>query len=73
MDNVVFERLEKLEAKIDAIFVSVEQTRNYFKWTMIITLIMFVIPLIGLIIVIPSLMGSYGAALELSGLSGLGM
>lgn len=46
-------RLEKQEAKIDQIYVSVEKTRKYFLWTMIITIVMFVLPLIGVIAVIP--------------------
>jgi len=73
MDNVVFERLEKLEAKIDAILVSVEKTRNYFKWTMIITLVMFVIPLVGLVVFVPSFISSYDVVDGFDEISGLGL
>jgi hypothetical protein len=48
-----------LEAKIDAIYVSVEKTRKYFFWTMIITVAVVVLPLIGLFFAIPSFMKNY--------------
>ncbi len=41
------------DAKLDAIYTSVEKTRKYFLWTLIISVAMVVLPLIGLIVVIP--------------------
>jgi hypothetical protein len=52
-------KLNELEKKIDAIYVSVEKTRNYYKWTMIITVALFVLPLIGLAFALPSFMSNY--------------
>lgn len=49
-----------IEKKLDAIFVSVEKTRKYFKWTMIITIVVIVLPLIGLVFAIPAFLNSYG-------------
>ncbi len=46
-------RLEKLEQKLDATFVSAEKTRKYILWGMISTLVTFLLPLIGLAFVIP--------------------
>jgi len=46
-------KLEELEAKIDAIYISAEKTRKYFLWTMIGGIATFVLPLIGLALVIP--------------------
>jgi len=43
-----------LETKIDAIYESVEKTRKYFMWTLIITVALVVLPLIGLMFVLPS-------------------
>lgn len=40
--------------KIDAIYKSVEKTRKYIMWTAIITIAVIVLPLIGLVFVIPS-------------------
>ena len=52
-DDLILKKLEEHEAKLNAIFVSVEKTRKYFMWTLIITVITVVLPLIGLGIVIP--------------------
>lgn len=53
MENDITKKLEEQEKKIDAIYVSVEKTRKYFLWTLIATLITFILPLIALIVVIP--------------------
>lgn len=48
------EKILEIEKKIDAIYVSVEKTRKYFLWTLIITLVLFFLPLIGLVFAIPA-------------------
>lgn len=53
------ETTQRLEQKIDAIYVSVEKTRKYFFWTMVVTLVLFILPLIGLVFAIPSFLSSY--------------
>lgn len=57
---------QDLENKLNAIYKSVESTRKIFKWTLIITVATIVIPLIGLIFVIPYF-------LQTINLSGLGL
>jgi uncharacterized membrane-anchored protein len=57
-------KLDELEKKIDAIYVSVEKTRNYYKWTMIITVALFILPLIGLVFAIPSFMTNYVGGIQ---------
>jgi hypothetical protein len=42
-----------MEEKVDKIYVSVEKTRRYFMWTLIISIAVIVLPLIGLLITIP--------------------
>lgn len=64
MDEELLQRLDAQEKKIDAIYKSVEKTRRYFKWTLIITIALIVLPAIGLIFVIPF----YLNTLNLSGL-----
>ncbi len=64
MDTEILKKLENLEAKIDAIYVSTEQTRKYFFWTMVLTVVVFVVPLIGLMFVIPTFISSYTAGME---------
>ena len=55
------EKLELLEKKIDAVYVSVEKTRKYFLGTMIVTVVAFVLPLIGLVFAIPAFLSSLSA------------
>ena len=47
------QRLVQMEEKVDKIYVSVEKTRRYFMWTLIISIAVIVLPLIGLLITIP--------------------
>lgn len=52
-------RMEILDQKINAIYISVEKTRKYFFWTMIITIVLFILPIIGLLFAIPSFLSTY--------------
>ena len=61
-------KIAELEKKIDEIYISVEKTRKYFFWTMVITLIVFVLPLIGLLFVIPSFLSNYTEAISTLGI-----
>lgn len=63
-NTVSEERFNLIEKKIDAIYITVEKTRKYFFWTMIITVGAVVIPLIGLAFAIPSFINTYGAQLN---------
>jgi len=68
MEQNLEKRIGEVEKKIDAIYISVEKTRKYFFWTMIITLVVFILPLIGLIFVIPSFLGNYTEAINTLGI-----
>lgn len=61
-------KLIELEEKINKIYISVEKTRKYFLWTAIITTAVIVLPLIGLIFVLPSFMTNYVGSLQGLGL-----
>ncbi len=65
MEQDILEKLEMQEKKIDAIYISVEKTRKYFLWTMIITVVTIVLPLIAAVVLIPWMLGSYMSALSL--------
>ncbi len=52
-DSVLLQKLAEQEKKLDAIYASVEKTRRYFLWTLILSLVFFLLPLIGLLFVIP--------------------
>lgn len=56
--------LARLEQKIDAMYASVEKTRLYFKWTLIATVVAFVLPVIGALFVIPSFIAHYTSTLN---------
>ncbi len=56
MENIeieIFKKIEENNKKIDAVYASVEKTRKYFLWTVIFNILVFVLPLIGLILIIP--------------------
>lgn len=59
MENEQSTKLAEMEKKINAIYVSVEKTRKYFLWTMIVTIALFVLPLVGLMFAIPAFISSY--------------
>ncbi|KKQ77988.1 MAG: hypothetical protein A3A96_04440 [Candidatus Zambryskibacteria bacterium RIFCSPLOWO2_01_FULL_39_39] len=68
MQPDIEKRLVELEAKVDAIYVSVEKTRKYFFWTMIVTLVVLVLPLIGLLFVVPSFIENYTETINTLGI-----
>ena len=59
MENEILTKIEEQGVKIEAIYTSVEKTRKYFLTTMWITIIMFALPLLGLLIIIPMFISSY--------------
>lgn len=68
MEQDITKRLAELEQKIDLIYISTEKTRKYMLWTGIITIIVIVLPLIGLMFALPSFMNSYVGSLQGLGL-----
>ena len=54
-------KLEAMTQKIDAIYVSVEKTRNYLKWTLIGTIVAFVLPLAFALFAVPAFISQYSA------------
>jgi hypothetical protein len=62
----------RLEEKLDAIYRSVEQTRKYFLYTLIVSAVMVVLPVVGLLFAIPAFLDTLGSAQDLSILEDLG-
>ena len=56
--------IEEQQEKIDKVYASMEKMRKYFLWTLIITIVVFVLPLLGLIFVIPSFIQNYTTNLQ---------
>lgn len=62
MDQDIQQKFKEQDEKLDRIYVSVEKTRKYFLWTLIATLVAFVLPLIGLVFAIPFFLNSLSTA-----------
>lgn len=62
MENEILKRLEEQAKRIEEIFVSMEKTRKYFLWTLIISVAFVVLPLIGLMFVIPQFLNTLNMA-----------
>lgn len=60
MDQQTEVSMTELAEKIDATYRSVEKMRKFFMWTLIITAVMFILPLIGIVILIPVYLNTLG-------------
>ncbi len=61
--NNIEQRISQLEAKIDATYNAVEKMRKYMLIVTWVTIGMVVLPVIGLMLVVPVVMSSYTSAL----------
>jgi uncharacterized membrane protein YukC len=59
MEQEILERLKRNEEKLEKVYISVEKTRKYLLWTFITTIVVLVLPLIGLMVAIPSFLSQY--------------
>jgi hypothetical protein len=66
MTDELSQKIDAQEKKLDAIYASVEKTRKYILWTVIGTVVVFVLPLIGLIFVIPWFLSTMSAAYNIN-------
>ena len=64
----ILKKIEEQDRKIDAIFISVEKTRKYFQWTLIITIATVVLPVLAVAALLPWFLRTMTSAY-----SGLGM
>ncbi len=62
MEQEILKKIEEMERKVEAVYLSVEKTRKYFLWTLIITAVVIILPLIAMLFVIPSLLNTYSPA-----------
>lgn len=63
MEQELLDKLNKMEQKIEETRTLANKTYKLFLWTMIATAVMFVLPLIGLAIVIPIFMRTLSSSL----------
>jgi len=64
MDEEILKKIQAQDEKLDNIYRSVEKTRKYFMWTLIIAVVLFILPLLGLLFVIPQVFSVYSGALN---------
>lgn len=62
MDTEILQKLQTQDEKLELIYQSVEKTRKYFLWTLIATVVMFVLPLIGLMFAVPFFINTLSSA-----------
>ena len=56
-------RMEEQEEKLERVYRSIERMRKYFLWTLVITIAVIILPLIGLFFVIPQFLSMYSGGL----------
>lgn len=64
MEEEIKKRLDDQDELLTKIHISVEKTRKYFLWTLIVSVAFFVLPLIGLLFVIPKFLSVYTSGLQ---------
>lgn len=64
MEPSLQQQLDEQTAKLDAIIASVRKTEKYLKLTFWITIILIVLPIVGMIFVIPPMIDSYMSTLN---------
>jgi hypothetical protein len=69
MDPELDKRLVTLEAKLDATYVKAKKTYTIMLWTSLIQLAFFVLPIIGIALLAPTLLSTMTG--QVSGLQGL--
>ena len=60
-----------MEKKIDAVYESVEKTRKYIFWTVVVTIALVVLPAVGLVFAIPKFVATYTETLNGLDIQGL--
>ncbi|MFH0951027.1 MAG: hypothetical protein V1765_00955 [bacterium] len=54
MDQDIKKQLDQQQQMLTSIYHSTEKTRKYFLWTLIISIVLFVLPLIVMLFLLPS-------------------
>lgn len=58
MEQEILKRLEAQEQLLQKVYVSAEKTRTYLLWTLIGSVALFILPLIGIAFVIPKFLST---------------
>ena len=57
-------QIEVLTKKIDELQRSIGKIKTIFFWILILSVVSFVLPLVGLLFAVPQFLSSYGSALQ---------
>jgi hypothetical protein len=58
-EEQILELLRENQRLLEATYRSAEKTRKYFLWTGIITVLAFVLPLLGLLLYLPTFLNTF--------------
>ena len=59
MEQEIAQKLEEIEKKIEENMKMTRQMRQYFLWTLIISLVVIVLPLLGIFFLVPQFINTY--------------
>ncbi len=62
MEQELLKKLEEQGRELAEIRRLINQTRNYFLWTLIGSVVLFILPLIGIAFAIPQFIATYSGA-----------
>jgi hypothetical protein len=68
IDPELATRLDAIEAKVEQAFVAADKARRYLFWTGVVSVVLFVVPLIGLVFALPSFFNYYSTISSYSNL-----
>ena len=64
MDQEIKDRLDAQDAVLETILASVKKTQKYIMTSVWITILMFALPFLALLFVVPAFLRSYASSLE---------
>jgi hypothetical protein len=59
IDPELLAKLNEIEEKVEKAYQSADKARKYLFWTGVVTIALFVLPLIGLVFAIPAFINNY--------------
>jgi len=62
MEEEILKKIEAQDKKLEEIYSSIEKMRKYFLWTLVVTVAVIILPLIGLLLVIPKFLSTYSSS-----------
>ncbi len=62
MEEEILKKFEEQNRKLDRIYDSTEKARKYFLWSLVFNVVIFILPLVGLIFIIPWFLKIYDPA-----------